>query len=106
MDREKAARRANAWKELNDTRWTLVDKFESDGKRYVLVQQDAERTEAANALSPREHAVLVAAAAGHHNKLIASDLGLASSTVRVLLFRAMRKLGASNRAEAIAMFLK
>lgn len=36
----------------------------------------------------------------HHHKLIAYELGLAASTVRVLFFRAMRKLGAANRSEA------
>jgi DNA-binding NarL/FixJ family response regulator len=41
---------------------------------------------------------------GHSNKVIAYELGLAASTVRVLVHRAARKLGANTREEAIASF--
>ena len=90
------------WRGLAASRWSLVDTFERDGRRYVVAEQTA-RTDA-EALSPRERAVLTAAAADHHDKLIAYDLGLADSTVRVLLYRATRKLGAKNRSDAIARF--
>ncbi len=60
------------------------------------------RLERVDALTRREQEVLAAAARGHHNKLIAYDLGLAHSTVRVLLHRAATKLGAGSRSEAVA----
>ncbi|CAN5924334.1 hypothetical protein BH11MYX4_BH11MYX4_38680 [soil metagenome] len=82
-------------------RWLVVDRFERDGRRFVVVQEGAT---AAAVLSEREDAVLAACAAGHHDKLIAFDLGLAPSTVRVLVFRAVRKLGASSRTEAIVRY--
>ena len=41
---------------------------------------------------------------GHTDKVIAYELGLSASTVRVLLHRATRKLGASTRREALARF--
>ena len=85
-------------------RWTVVDRFERDGKRYVVAQQSVDESAPAADLAPRERAVLAAAAAGQHDKLIAYDLGLADSTVRVLLLRAKRKLGARSRAEAVARF--
>jgi DNA-binding CsgD family transcriptional regulator len=97
-------RAVGGWKGLVAARWTLVDRFERDGKRYVIAQQNAHEINPSADLSARELAVLAAAAAGHHDKLIAYELGLAPSTVRVLLFRAIRKLGAANRAEAIARF--
>ena len=50
-------------------------------------------------LSAREREVLSNAALGSSNKEIAHTLGLAHSTVRVLLTRAARKLGASNRPQ-------
>lgn len=60
---------------------------------------------AAASLSAREDAVMAAVTAGHHDKLIAYELGLASSTVRVLVFRAIRKLGATSRKDAIERYL-
>jgi DNA-binding CsgD family transcriptional regulator len=52
-------------------------------------------------LSDREREVLALAAAQQTNKHIAYQLGLSDSTVRVLLTRACRKLGARSRPEAI-----
>jgi DNA-binding CsgD family transcriptional regulator len=64
-----------------------------------LLERDAE-----TALTRREQEVLAQAALGHHNKLIAYDLGVAHSTVRVLLHRAAAKLGAGSRGEAVRRF--
>lgn len=55
-------------------------------------------------LSARELEVLGRAARGDRNKVIAFDLGLAHSTVRVLLHRAAAKLGARTRVDAIRRF--
>ena len=55
-------------------------------------------------LSVREHQVLTQMHMGHSMKLIAYELGLSASTVRVLFHRAARKLGVSTRQEAIARF--
>jgi DNA-binding NarL/FixJ family response regulator len=52
-------------------------------------------------LSPRERQVVLRASAGASNKGIAQQLGLAASTVRVLMFRAMTKLGARTRRELL-----
>jgi DNA-binding CsgD family transcriptional regulator len=54
-------------------------------------------------LSPREREVVVRAWRGQHNKLIAHEMGLAHSTVRVLLARAATKVGASSRRELLDM---
>ena len=72
----------------------------------MVAQQNAHEIEGATGLSARERAVLAHLAAGHHDKLIAYELGLADSTVRVLVFRAMRKLGVATRSEAVARFRK
>jgi DNA-binding CsgD family transcriptional regulator len=48
-------------------------------------------------LSGREREVVALACAGHENKAIAFELGLAHSTVRVLMARAARKIGARTR---------
>jgi len=57
-------------------------------------------------LSPREHAVL-AAAAGHATAgEIAAELHLSEGTVRNYLSAAIRKLGARNRREAVEVAVK
>jgi DNA-binding CsgD family transcriptional regulator len=87
---------------LVSARWTLVDHYESDGKRYVLARENAPKPLEPVRLSGRERQVVALAALGRSNKLIAYELGLAYSTVRVLMARASAKLGATSRSELIA----
>lgn len=94
----------DAWKGLVDGRWSLLDKFESDGRRYVVAHANAPAPPPHEALTTRERQVLGYAALGHHNKAIAYDLGISHSTVRVLLARAAARLGVKSRAELITAF--
>ncbi len=66
---------------------------------------DGRARAAALGLSPREADVLLLAARGLSNKEIARELALSTGTVRTLLERAYRKLGARNRAEAATILL-
>jgi DNA-binding CsgD family transcriptional regulator len=92
------------WKGLVAARWSLVEHFESDGKRYILACENDPHVAGPSLLSPREQQVLAYASLGHSSKLIAYELGISDSTVRVLLARATTKLGARSRKEAIATF--
>lgn len=93
------------WKALVDARWSLVDHVDSDGKRMITVQRNEGVAPGAVGLSQREEQILGYAALGHSNKLIAYELGLAHSTVRVLLARAAGKLGTRGREETLKRFL-
>jgi DNA-binding NarL/FixJ family response regulator len=53
-------------------------------------------------LTPREREILTMLAEGLPNKLIASRLGISDHTVKTHLEAIFDKLGASNRAEAVA----
>ncbi|AUG77684.1 Putative LuxR family transcriptional regulator [Kitasatospora sp. MMS16-BH015] len=53
-------------------------------------------------LTPREHHALLLYAAGHPTKAIARSLNSSPEATRLLLHRALRKLGARTRAEAAA----
>jgi DNA-binding NarL/FixJ family response regulator len=97
-----AERSVRSLKGLVDARWTLVDQYESGGRRYVLARENAPKPLGAPRLSIRERQVVALATLGRSNKLIAYELGLAFSTVRVLMARASAKLGATNRADLIA----
>ncbi len=81
-----------AWQGLVDARWSVVDQFENDGKRYMVARENEPAAPPIESLSKRERQVVGYVALGHSSKLIAYELGLAHSTVRVLLHRAMRRL--------------
>jgi DNA-binding CsgD family transcriptional regulator len=93
-----------AWKPMVAARWSLVDAYERDGRRYITARENAPVRRDASALSRRERQVVAMAALGHSNKLVAYELGLAHSTVRVLLARASAKLGAHSRSELLEQF--
>ncbi len=95
------------WRTLVDAELTLLDHFERGGKRYVIAVANPPEAgeEKLATLSRRERQVVTAAAGGRSNKVIAYELGLAHSTVRVLLARAAQRLGATSRRELLAIHL-
>jgi DNA-binding CsgD family transcriptional regulator len=81
------------WRGLVAGRWSLVEHFERDGRRYYLAHKNDPELTQDRALTERERQALGYAELGHSNKLIAYELGLSSSTVGTLLAKARRKLG-------------
>lgn len=67
--------------------WTVVDHFDSEGRRYVITRP------ATSPLPEADQAMLGRRARGHAVKEIAIDLGLSSATVSRRLRRAREKLG-------------
>jgi DNA-binding CsgD family transcriptional regulator len=94
-------RAVSEWTGLIAARWSLVDHFEADGKRWLLARRNDVAEVGKAELSPRELQAVAFAALGHTNKLIAYEMGISAETVRVLLHRAARKLGAQDRSELI-----
>ncbi|CAN5640093.1 hypothetical protein BH09MYX1_BH09MYX1_30040 [soil metagenome] len=95
-------REVGDWKPLVDARCSLVDHFESDGKRFLVAVRNDAPLAGLYDMTLRERQVVGFALLGHPNKVIAYELGIATSTVGVLLGRAMKKLGVKNRAALIA----
>ena len=89
-------RSVELWRGLVSGRWSIVESFERDGKRYYLAYRNDPDVEPLNALSKREQQVLACAATGQSNKLIAYSLGLSLLSVSTLLTRARRKLPAKG----------
>ncbi|MBC8070816.1 MAG: hypothetical protein IAG13_20990 [Deltaproteobacteria bacterium] len=104
MRRDEPEQAISAWSGLIDARWSLVDRFESDGRRYIVAHSNDSPTPPWKSLSPRERQVAAHVSLGHSDKHVAYELGLAPSTVRVLLMRAVRKLGVKSRAELTGLF--
>jgi DNA-binding NarL/FixJ family response regulator len=87
------------WRPLVAARWTLLDEFQQGGKRYIVARRNEPTTASLESLAPRERQALALLALGHSNKLIAYELGIAASTVSVLLHRASTKLGVRSRSD-------
>jgi DNA-binding CsgD family transcriptional regulator len=92
-EKEDAARSVDLWRGLVAGRWSLVEHFERDGRRYYLAHKNDPELAPDRALTARESQVLGYAELGYSNKLIAYSLGLSGSTVATLLAKAKRKLG-------------
>ncbi len=92
---------AEGWAPFVDLRWTLVDCFESDGRRFVLAIDNRTQRSTMDLLSDRERDVVGLALRGLANKAIAYELGLAQSTVRVLMARAQTKVGVGSRRDLV-----
>ncbi|MBX3229884.1 MAG: helix-turn-helix transcriptional regulator [Labilithrix sp.] len=102
--RRKPDRALASWRALVRARWTLVHDFEAGGDRYIVARANAASATGPQVLSARERQVVGCLALGHSPKVIAYELGLSHSTVRVLLARATAKLGARDRADLIEKF--
>ncbi len=93
------------WEGLVDGRWSLVDFFDSDGRRFLVARQNDPRVQDPRSLTARERQIVHYVALGHTTKVVAYDLGLAESTVDTHLKKAMRKLGLKSRA-ALTYFIR
>jgi DNA-binding NarL/FixJ family response regulator len=90
-----------AWSALVEGRWSLVDRFESDGKRFVVAMPNAPTANDPRAIGKAERPLLHYVAMGHTNKLIAYELGLPEGTVSARIASIKRKLGIRSRAELV-----
>jgi len=91
------------WETLVSGRWSLVDHFEKDGRRYVLARKN-DPFVPGDKLSLRERQVVGFVALGHSNKLIGYELGISASTVATHLTSAAKKLELGSRLELIKAF--
>jgi DNA-binding CsgD family transcriptional regulator len=87
------------WQGLTAGRWSLVDHFDSDGRRFVIARRNDPQLTDPRAISLRERQVATFAAVGRPNKLIAYALGISAAAVSAHLRRALRKLGLASTAE-------
>jgi DNA-binding NarL/FixJ family response regulator len=89
------------WRALVAGRWSLVDHFDRDGRRYFLARRNDPSARGPDLLTRRERQVAGFAALGHSNKLIAYELGLSPSTIAAHLLVAAAKLGVRSRTALI-----
>ncbi len=89
------------WKALVRGRWSMVDWFDTDGRRFVLAIPNSPGVTDPRGFSERESQVVTYAVLGHSNKMIAYRLGLSTSRVSTLLRSSMRKMGFRTRSQLV-----
>jgi DNA-binding NarL/FixJ family response regulator len=103
-ERSDPERALELWQGLVAGRWSLVDRFDSDGRRFVVARRNDPELRDPRVLTRRERLGLAYAAMGHPLKLIAYSLGLSVSTIALHRGRAMRKLGLTSMADVTQLF--
>lgn len=86
------------WRGLLAGRWTLVDHFDSDGRRFVLARKNDPDVGEPRALSRRQRQVAFYASLGWSNQEIGYALGLSENTVSAHLRLSLKKLQVATRA--------
>ena len=89
------------WQGLVEGRWSLIDRYDTDGRRYYVAMANPPDGVDARQLTGVEAQVTAQVVAGEPNGIIAYSLGVSESTVAGHLSNAMRKLGARSRIELI-----
>jgi DNA-binding CsgD family transcriptional regulator len=89
------------WQGLVRGRWSLLDWFDTDGRRFVIAKPNAPNIGDPRGLTEREAQVVTYAALGETGKIIGYRFGLPTSTVSSLLVSAMHKLGVTSRARLV-----
>lgn len=97
-----ADRALEIWQGLVAGRWSLVDHFDSDGKRFVLAMKNAPEVNPRAGLSALELRVSSLASMGHRDKEIAYALGVTMPSVAAALHRSRAKLKVGSRAALAA----
>jgi DNA-binding NarL/FixJ family response regulator len=92
------------WEALVDGRWSLVDRFDTDGKRYVIAIMNDPAHPDPRGLTPRERQVAEFAGLGRSAKEISYSLGVSSSAVTNCTARIQEKLGLYSQAELVSFF--
>ncbi len=89
------------WKALVEGRWSMVDWFDSDGRRFVLAHPNPPDLKDPRGLTERERQVATYASLGETNKLISYRLGVSQPNVSTTLRSAMHKLGVQTRPQLV-----
>ncbi|MGB8221577.1 MAG: helix-turn-helix transcriptional regulator [Polyangiales bacterium] len=101
LRRQDADKALDVWQGLVRGRWSLVDWFDSDGRRFIVVVPNAPGLHDPRGLTEREQQVATLAARGDSSKSITYDLAISRQRVSMLLHSAMYKLGVKTQPELV-----
>lgn len=89
------------WEAMVRGRWSLVDWFDTDGRRFVLARPNTPNLGDPRGLTEREHQAVTYVSHGESQKLVGYRLGLSPQRISYLLKCAMHKLNVKTRAQLI-----
>lgn len=92
------------WEGLVSGRWSMVDRFDSDRRRFIIAVKNDPAHPDLRGLTPRERQVAEYVGLGCASKEIAYTLGLSETAITNCTARAQAKLGLGSRAELVAFF--
>jgi DNA-binding CsgD family transcriptional regulator len=91
------------WRGLVAGRYSLVDRWERDGRRFVVVYRNDPAAPDPRALGRTEAAVVEQVGRGASNKEVAYALGVSTDAVVKALASSLEKLGLSHRRELASL---
>ncbi len=94
----------NAFEGLVAGRWSIVQSFESDGRRYLVAIQNQPAQMAVAAVTPNEAHALLLRAQGLAYKIVGYELGLSESATHYLVQQGMTKLGIGRETDLPLIF--
>jgi DNA-binding NarL/FixJ family response regulator len=96
---ERSTGDADARDALLDGRWSLVDRFDSDGRRFVVAYRNPAGVLDPRRLSRRERDVAARIAQGASQTSVGMELGISASTVASVASTVVKKLGLRSARE-------
>lgn len=101
--RSSPERALELWQGLVAGEWSLVDQWESDGRRYLAAYRNRPALRDPRALTTAEQAILKYLALGATNKDIMYALGLPAGTVSGAVTQILKKLGVHRRVDVAVL---
>lgn len=96
-------RGTDAFRALLEGRLTVVDRFDRDGRTFLVTAHSHTLTLPERALSTQERRAASLVRLGHATKAIAFHLGLSESRVSTLMRAVAEKLGARSRVDLVRL---
>ncbi len=93
-----------AWAALVAGRWSIVERFDTDGRRYLVARRNEPHRIPATALTPLESHALLLRAQGLTYKAIRYELGLSEAAVYRRVRSGLKKLGLASDMELSLFF--
>lgn len=94
----------NSWEGLVEGRWSLVDQYDTDGRRFMIAVKNDPEFPDPRGLTMRERQVAEFVGIGQMNKQISYTLGISQSPVSNCTVNAQQKSGLASRTELATFF--
>lgn len=91
------------WSNVLSGKWAILDRFDSDGRRFVVAVPISKYGDKLRGLSTRERKVFALLGSGLPNKLIGFELEISETAVSTHVHRIFSKLGIADRSALVQL---